>query len=208
MSFIYDSQGGAYIKADCIEIAAETQKKLVKDILDENFDKEAWKQELIRLKDVVYSNRLEQKYLVKVVAITKNPSEYLGDVIDGKTGKPKIKKDGSIQKKSIPAHITIALKMISDGEMVDPGQKIEYVVLDTHPKIKAITLKEYEEIKTYSHDYYYKRIITPIIEILSAVYPNDLYTFFRECLPYSDRQITKLIEELEEEDEDIDEGIL
>jgi CO dehydrogenase/acetyl-CoA synthase alpha subunit len=66
-------------------------------------------------------------------------------------------------------------------------------------------LQEFRENKRYDVDYYWDRIITPIIEIISVVCPQSFHKF-KDCFNYSEKQFAKKIEELDkEQDNDMDE---
>jgi DNA polymerase elongation subunit (family B) len=198
----YKTQGGAHKKSDTIKIASEYQKELCKDILDFNFDKQAWKIKIEKLLIKTKNFELEPEYLIKKSAISRPVEEYGKPVIDGKTGKQKLRKsDNEPMFSPIPAHIKIAKKLIEEGHEINVGDKIEYIVAKNSP-IEPITIEEFNIIKKYDFDYYWERISSVLIEILSAVYPEDVYTFFSSCWGYNEKKLKRLVDKLKvDEDE-------
>ena len=154
------------IKSDSIPRAAALQKQLVHDLLLEQFKIVDWKALVSRLKSEVMNQELSIEDLTLTKALTKMPDEYLGPIIDSKTKKPKIKANGQIQQKSVPAHVKLAVRMMEAGIDVNVGSKIHYIVNKCKP-IYALSIKEYKEQKaTYQADYYWERIITPVFKVL------------------------------------------
>lgn len=205
--FIYGTTGGSAKKTDTLLIAAEIQTQMYTDMLDEKFDRDVWKNKILELKNKVYNFELDKKYLVKYQTVSKDVNEYGKKMIDAKTGLPKVTKAGKERFAAIPAQITVAKRMIEQGEDISIGDKIGIIVHSyIDGKIHAISEKEYDEQKTYCVSYYWDRIISVLLELLEVYCPSDAYTFFGECWNYNEKQLKKLIEEFaEEEDDDEDE---
>jgi len=201
----YNSKGGAYIKSDTIQIAAELQKELSRDILDLNFNKEEWKEKMLHLKEKTYNFELERDVIISYAAISRNIEEYGQPIIDKNTGQHKKRKsDGAFMYAPIPAHIKVAKKMKEEGEEIEIGDKIPYVVgdLDKCGRIVPYSLKEFEEKQQYSAEYYWEKIFLPLVELLQVVYPEDCFTYFGECWGYTQKQLERKIKKLEEENEE------
>jgi DNA polymerase elongation subunit (family B) len=132
------------------------------------------------------------------VSITKPLDAYGGSVIDGTTGKPKVKKDGNIQHSGVPAHIKVAKALKEKGVLVDVGDKLGYVIVKHKPRIEAISIDEYKENRRYDADYYWKTIESSILEVLEVVCPNDVYDFFSECWSFSPKVQNRMKRELTE----------
>lgn len=191
-------KGVSALKSDTLKSAGDISIELANSVLLGNFDKVEWKRKILELRKKVYDYELSDEEVFKFVSISKPVSEYGGAVIDGKTGKPKIKKNGEIQYCGVPAHIKLAKRMIENGEVVDVGDKIGYVIAKHKPRIVPISIEEYKLDKRYDSDYYWKNIESSILEVLEVVVPNDVYSFFSECWSHSSKVQERLLGELTE----------
>lgn len=158
------------IKKDTNELAKELQKKLIETILKEKNIIDVVN-EVKDYKQKFLDGAINIKHIIMLKTLSKNINEYGKQVIDSKTGKPKIKKDGTQQFAPIPAHVILAKKMIENGEEIFVGQTIEYIVKSKKPRIEAMSVKEFKQQKTklYDIEYYWERVITPIIKILNVI---------------------------------------
>ena len=202
-----DAVGGAFMRADTIKIASDLQKELVGDLLNKTYLKENWLLKLLKLKEKVYAGELEFEHIVKSKNIKKPIEDYGKPVIDGATGKPKIRKDGQPQFAPIPAHIALCKKLIEQGQNYGEGDSIQYIVKEHKPKIIPMSVEEYEETKGYSREYYWSSIMSPILEIMRVVEKENIYTYFSECWAYTERQLKRLIKKMEEEEEQVEEKV-
>lgn len=201
--WVYDTQGGAFKKTDTIKVSADLQKELVTNILDKKYDKAEWKDKLLKLKTKTYAFKLEKEHIVKTAALSRRIDEYGKPVIDGKTGVQKRRKsDGQPMFAPIPAQIKVAERLIEGGAEIEVGDKIDYIVKNSKPKIEAISLTEYDKENVYDADYYWDRILKPIIEILNVVDPKEIYTYYSDCWNYSEKQLVKLIAKFKEDEEE------
>ena len=209
--FIYETKGGAYKKSDTSPIGAEIQKELCKDILDEDYRTNKWFNKISEIHDKVFSYNLEDEHIIMTKGLNNQIDKYGGPVIDGKTGEPKIKKDGTIQQRPIPCHVIIAKRLIESGEEIDVGDKIDYIITESKPRQVGISLKEFKDLKEHSQlnaavrlydiDYYWKRIESPILEILQVIDKENVYNLYGKFWSYSKNQLEKLQEKMEYEDE-------
>lgn len=184
-------KGMAAIKSDANYVAAKMQHDFIEDILYKRYNENEWRLKIEELYNKVFNQQLTSKELIMVKALTKMPKDYEGDVMDSKTGKPKVKADGTIQRKAIPAHVKLAERMIAKGKDLMPGSKIKYIVVKDKP-ILALSPEEFESktgiYKTkskkhgyidyeftgdYDAKYYWVRILKPLIKVLS-VYHHGL----------------------------------
>jgi len=195
-----ESKGGFLKKKDTLAIAKELQKELCTDLLNFTYDKEKWKHKLLLLRKKVFEYKLELKDIIKHQSLSKNINEYGKNIIDSKTGDIKYRADGKPQFAPIPAHIKVAKKMISQGITVDVGDDIKYIIHKSSPRIIGITIEEYAILKKYDPQYYWKSIISPLLEIFRVVEPKNIYTFYSQCWNYSQQQLDRLIEVEEEEE--------
>jgi DNA polymerase elongation subunit (family B) len=191
-------KGASSLKSDTLQIAAEFSKKLAKDVLFEEFEMSAWKDKILELKKKVYSFELSDEDIIKFVSITKPLDAYGGAVIDGSTGKPKVKRNGEVQVSGVPAHIKVAMAQKEKGIFIDVGDKVGYVIVEHKPRISAISVDEYMENKRYDADYYWECIESSILEVLEAVCPKYVYSFFKECWSFSEKVQERLHRELAE----------
>lgn len=176
------------IKADASVVGAQMQKDFIIDVMNKSVDEVAWRNKIDNLLYKVFQQELTAADLILVKALTKMPKDYQGEIIDKNTGLPKIKNDGTIQQKAIPAHVRLAERLINKGADLSPGSKIRYIVIADKP-ILAITESEYKlgtgEFPhrskktgdytytwegTYEAAYYWKRIIKPIIKVVACYY--------------------------------------
>jgi len=174
------------IKSDANLLAAQLQKDFIHQVLNEQYNSEDWRLLIDKIYNKVFNQEMTLAELTLIKALTKMPKEYEGATIDGRTGKPKIKADGSIQMKSIPAHVRLAEREISQGKDIYPGSKIKFIVIKDKP-ILAISPQEFAkksgtfkykhkklgEIENqwegdYCASYYWFRILKPLIKVIYA----------------------------------------
>ena len=209
-------KGMEAIKSDTNKKAAEMQKKFVFDLLDGKYDKEEWRGIIEDLYNKVYNQEMTSAELLLVKGLSKMPKDYIGPVIAKKTGKPKIKADGTIQMKAIPAHVKLAERLISKGMDIMVGMKMQYIVVKDKP-ILALSLDEYStgegtfkwkhkkkgEIDYeweggYEAKYYWERIMKPLIKVM--------YTYHKGLPDYSwnltKSQLNKMVKSIATEEED------
>ncbi len=211
--------GGAFKKSDTNPLASKLQKQLVSDILFKKYDKIIWRKNILDLKQKCFNYMLETKYLVFSKKLTKSFSEYGKPMIDSRTGKQKKTKDGKLRFAPISAHINMAMRLSKTGTIFNVGEAIEFIIAKPKEEIiktvlksgkiktrvkketkqTAISIEEYEAGKKYDSEMYWRRIITPLIEILSVVYPKDTFEYFKDCWNMSENQIKREIEKLIEE---------
>jgi len=199
-------KGLAGKKSDANPLAGKLQKEYVLDVLLNRFDKQKWQEFLDKEYARCIAGELELKEILMSKAVSKNPSDYGGPVIDKKTRQPKIKKDGSIQIRPIPAHVKIALRMLDQGELVDIGTKIRYVVVDTKP-INGLSQSEYEAHSaaggTYDAKYYWEKIITPLFSVMLRA-NDERYMIDYSTLHVPKKLIAKIAKEQDTDEEEDD----
>jgi len=217
-----ESRGGAFLKTDTNPLAAKLQKELCYDIMTKNYDKQKWHERLLDVKTRCFDNKLETKYLIFSKKYTRHHDEFGKVMIDSKTNEPKLDKKGNVRFSPVPVHIKLVKRKEKDNVKYEVGDTIEYIVkkptekeeIRTYKNGKTkkvivkessqegITVEEYEKGELYDAELYHQRIMTPIIEILSSVYPEDCYTYFADCWFYSKKQLDKIMKKyLEELDE-------
>lgn len=163
-------------KKDTNLLAKEWQYKLLVDVyLLNKITIQEYIEELYKLKEKFINNEIDSKYLIMQKGLNKHPDSYGQPVIDSKTGKPKIKKDGTIQMSPIPAHVVLAKKMIEEGKDVNVGDMIQYIVKKAKPKIEAISIEEFEKNKKFDKSYYWERTINPILKVLFVIDRKIVY---------------------------------
>lgn len=153
------------MKADANKLAAQLQKRFVIDVISYAVNKNVW------MKFVYYEHKrcmsfnMTVEELTMSKALTKHPAEYAGYTIDKKTGQPKIKKDGTIQTKSIPAHVKLAERLMAEGNELTIGSKIAFIVVESGP-LQVITPEQYTGV--YEAKYYWERVIRPLLKVMNA----------------------------------------
>jgi len=200
------------IKADSAIVGAQLQRGILEDILNGLYKREVWQQKLEAIYNRVYNQQLTAAELILVKGLTKMPNDYIGDVISKATGKAKVKADGTIQKKAIPAHVQLAERLMAKGIDLYPGSKMKFIVIKDKP-ILAISPEEYDlgkgEFTTkkkktkevipyyweggYDVTYYWKRIVKPVIKVIWAYHKNlDDWDFY-----LSESQMNKILKDKE-----------
>lgn len=200
---LYNCTGGYYMKNDSYKIAADLQYELCKDVLDDNFDKDVWHKKLSELKTKVYDMKLEEEHLTTTKKISKPLKDYGQPVIDGKTGKQKMRKsDGEPMYAPIPVHIRIAKQLVEQGHDLKEGDMIDYIVTEYKPKQQGIWIEEFRKNPYYCAEYIWEKIESPIIEILNIKCPELLFTHFKDLWHYTERQVKSLINKMEKEQDE------
>jgi DNA polymerase elongation subunit (family B) len=179
-------KGMESIKSDSNYLASVLQKELIYNLLNDEYDRSVWEKKILEIRERIFNKELTLKELVMVKSISKLPREYKGFVIDKNTGKAKQKLDGEKQKKSIPAHVNLAERMIENGAEIYPGSKIQYIVVKNSPII-AVSLEEYQKqlrnlvinrkdkvisvdlSRGYDANYYWERIKKPLLKIFEVI---------------------------------------
>jgi DNA polymerase elongation subunit (family B) len=203
------------IKSDSNALAAQLQNDFLTDILNLQYDESKWEALVYQYYEKCFNQELTADDLTLIKAMTKMPKDYEGFIIDKKTGKPKIKKDGTLQKKAIPAHVKLASRLMGLGKDLYPGSKIKYVVVEDAP-ILAITPEEFNSKNgefPYTHKkkgniiyyfsghyaakYYWRRIIKPLIKV-ACVYHCSIPNWNWNLTP---SEINKLYTENDEDEE-------
>lgn len=147
-TFHYGTQGGAWKKSDTMPFAAKVQKALCKDILDFKYTSDEWFQMIEKIKNHIYTDKLDLDQMVMVKGMSKSHTEYGQPIIDGKSGKQKLRKsDGQPMFAPIPAHVKIAKYFDSINREIKVGDRIQYVIYDRTNNIVPLDRQSYEELK-------------------------------------------------------------
>ncbi len=175
------------IKSDANPLAAQLQEQFIMEVMDKKVDSFYWEDKVTSLNGKVLNQEMTADELVLSKGLSKMPKEYEGFVIDSKTKKPKIKANGELQKKAIPAHVKLADRLMAKGAEIYPGSKIRFIVIKNKP-ILAITPAEYKKGEgTFEHKnkkgpytleweggydapYYWLRVIKPLLKVAMTYY--------------------------------------
>ncbi len=126
---IVKTTGGEYQRSDTNPLAKILQKELVTDILLEKFNKQNWIDKISKYEKMCFDNKLDKEYLVFKKVYQRHYSTYGGPMIDKKTGKQKITKNGSLCFGSIPCQIKLIKRLNdNDDESIEIGDTINYIV--------------------------------------------------------------------------------
>lgn len=130
------------------------------------------------IRDKIVTGNVEKEEITIVKQVSKPFADYGGDIIDRKTGQPKVKKDGKIQQKSIPLHVKIAKKLVSSGKEFYVGSQVPYIITGQSP-LEGIHESEYKPGK-YDKSYYFDtQIYEPSKRLLECAFQdfnwNKLY---------------------------------
>ncbi len=175
------------IKSDANPLAAKMQEEFINETMNRTVDSDKWENIVETLNDKVLNQKMTADELVLTKGMSKMPKDYEGYVIDKKTKKPKIKADGTLQNKAIPAHVKLGARMLDRGVDLYPGSKIKFIVIKNKP-ILAIEPWEYEKgIGHFNHKdkkgpytytfegeydapYYWLRVIKPLLKVVLTYY--------------------------------------
>jgi len=171
-------KGLLYKKKDTTDLVKYWQKMLVEDcILLNKMTINDYINELYKFKEKLIKGDIDVELLVFRKVISKSLDKYGGDMIDKNTGKPKIKKDGSIQQISIPAHINLAKRLHDRGLDIGVGETVEYVVKSSNPRLDVIWLDDYiNGDKEFDKNYYYSMIIKAILPLINIIDSDLIYS--------------------------------
>jgi len=101
---------------------------------------------------------------------TKGVESYQGYVLN-KHGELKIKKDGTVQKKSIPAQAKLFSRLRKEGHILFDGQMLDYYVKIGYPKIEAEWLGNYQQDEDRRY-YWNVSIFAPLERLLKTKFPD------------------------------------
>ena len=197
-----ESHGGAFLKTDTNPLAAELQKELCKDFFTDKYIKEFWIDRITELKDKCFNQQLDVKYLTFSKKYSKPHSEFGGVMLDSETGQPKLDKDGNPRHAAVPVQIRMVKRLESEGKTYSVGDTIEFIIEE--PKVEkvvktykngktkevdvsdgkqnGISIEEYKSgKKKYDAETYWRRIVTPLIEILSVADKQSVFTDYKHC---------------------------
>jgi DNA polymerase I len=156
------------IKSSTNPYGAKMQRELIENILTGKYElvQQQSRAEITESINTMYHNLnsgfFELDHLIMKTKMGNKRSDYDGYVIDSKTGMPKIKKDGTTQKKSIPCHVKLYDRL---EKKPDIGDYIEYVIVSTGPNVAA-TIEEYKRDKKIDLAYYLEKFLKPMLKVL------------------------------------------
>lgn len=152
-------------------LAKRFQNECFNNILIEKYDLDSIKKFVLKYRKLIDTGEIDVDSIVCHQSVQKELSEYGGDVTDSKTGKSKIKKDGSIQIKPIPLHVKIAKKLVRNGKEFYVGMQIPYIVTDSSSPMKGIHIDEFKG--KFDKKYYWNNLIyDPCKRILEAIWKD------------------------------------
>lgn len=179
-------------------LAKKLQFELIEGVLRETINIQDFISKLKEVKEQVMNNTLDTKYLVMKQTLQKPFSEYGKPIIDKSTGLPKLNKAGEIIHAPIPAVVKLAMRLTEEGKNITTGDLIEYIVESDKP-INPMTVKEYEDGKDYAREYYWEKIITPVLKIILVTHPEvvlENYKLWRVKEFKNEKQVETYIEKL------------
>lgn len=160
------------VRRDTNPLGKELQFELIEDVLYNRFNKRKFLNKIDKIINELNNKTIDYKYLIMSNRLTKQLNEYGKDVIDSKTGDKKITKDGKVQVAAIPAYVKLAKRLMAEGKEIFIGDNITYIVKTSKPVIEAITVEEYLKTLEFDKNYYWQRIIKPVIKVLNVCYPD------------------------------------
>lgn len=125
-----DIKGLEAIRTDQLLIAQIMQRQVIDNILNKVPLKDTVDY-IEKMREEIIFRRLSTDMVVISKGVSKEIEEYYGYVKDSETGKIKIKKDGTRQKKAIPVHIVVAEWIIEQKREFYVGMKVPYVIISS-----------------------------------------------------------------------------
>lgn len=184
-------KGLEYKRGDTLRVAREMQREAIGMLLREGpvpDPAEMWAQ-IERWKSKVYEGRLSLDDLVlsqRIKALSEYSSRYTakkcpkpcshdygGWEIDGPELCPSC---GNVRKQlKPPAHVRVALELISRGGQVAAGNRIRYLIrAGESDGLNAVPAEDIESNDELDLDYYWlKRILPPTARVLDVVHPGQ-----------------------------------
>jgi hypothetical protein len=101
---------------------------------------------------------------------TKSVENYRGYVMT-KDGEIKIKKDGTAQKKAIPAPARLFSRMRKEGHILFEGQMLDYYIISSTPKIEVEWLGNYNQDED-RRKYWNDLIFAPLMRLFKTKFPD------------------------------------
>jgi DNA polymerase elongation subunit (family B) len=214
------TRGGAFLKNDTNPLGAKLQKELCTDILKKVYDRNYWVKKINVYKEACFEQKLAIKHLVQSKKYTKNHTEFGGVMLDKMTKLPKINKDGEERWSNVPVHIKMVRRLEALGKVYQVGETIDYII--AKPKINkvtkifngkerefevvsktqsGITPEEYEMGEQYDAEVYWKKIISPITEILMVTDKKAVFEEYKDCWGMTPRALENAHKKMLEEDD-------
>ena len=156
-------------RGDYPDISKEVQTRIIEMLLIEDTSMKSILRYLLKIRRRLLKGKMKKDKLVIYQSCSKEPREYIREVIDKKTGKPKIKKNGEMQYTSQPVQVKVAAKMIRDKKEFYVGMQIPYIVITDKPKLEAVHEDDFDG--SYDAKYYWnKKIFAPVERLLNVAY--------------------------------------
>lgn len=110
-------------------------------------------------------------------------------------------------KKSLPSQVQLSVKMNERGKIVDPGTRLEYIILNINDSVKLFDkvedidyFKEHSNVLEIDYDYYLKLLINPIDQLLSVAYGIEDFVNNQYKLRLNKNKIHQQINRISEPD--------
>ena len=90
------------------------------------------------------------------------------------------------------------MRLAKEGQNISVGDIIQYVVKSSTPII-PMTIKEYEAGEDYDREYYWEKIITPVLKVILITNPEvvlDNYKLWRVQEFKNEKQVESFIVKL------------
>lgn len=159
-------------RSDGAALTRRIQKQMVFGLIREGWGIDQAKEFIFKLREEVFSQKIEAKDLATVSALTKSPDRYVRR--DKKTG---------VETPLRLPHVEIAKRLIAAGVEVYIGSKIAYVVVDGRKSpLVAVTTDEFAALgveRRYDAHYYWMNKTWPALErVLEVIWPEENWAQF------------------------------
>jgi DNA polymerase I len=178
-------------------LAAKLQDELLKDVLFDKFDKKLWQIKIGELYRRCFNGGLTSDELFISKKYSMNIEQYNGYVYDSKTNQPRIKANGEIQYKTLPAHIELVKRMLAEGKEVFLGDKIPYIIKSTEPKQFAVSPEEFEKDHIYAREHYWSLITSPTLALMGLYMGKEAFDIIN--IPEREELLLKIKKESEQQ---------
>lgn len=175
-------------KRDTLPKAEEWQKWVIDELLNrEKINAKYFYRQAKKWKKLVYSGELKKEEILFQKRLSQDIEVYgTKKVIDKKTGRPKLNKEGEVRKVPIPIHARIALdlqKRFNNAKgkehIWQAGSYVPYIIVGSKKKLEGIWAEDFKEGQ-YDKDYYWESCYGPSQRVLEAVFESKAWSKLAE----------------------------
>lgn len=167
---ILKARGFEVRRTDVPDIGRLFQEKIMNMLVIQDCKKKDIIKEILKIRKRILLHKVKRDEIICRQGVSMSLDSYEKPIIDSKTGKPKLKKDGTKFKKGVPIHVRIAKRLKKEGKEFFVGMQIPYIITSSKP-VDGVHEDEYDG--KYDETYYFnEKTLEPVKRILEVVYPK------------------------------------